>query len=303
MINYLKRTIKDKSIRNISGMEIGSWVSVSNPCPEEIEYLVKKFKLDKRNLESGLDQNEVPHLDFVDNDIYFFAKNIPLREKKEIETYLIVVTKNFILTLSKTKPSFMERILEGRIDFITTQKLKCLIKLFSLINDSFEKLTNDVVMTVQAGKKSNRGLKEKELNTLLEQEGLLNSLVSSYYYMNQLYEKAVRKIKFFEQDKEILEDLITESTQGLNLCKSSLTSISNIRNYYVVFLSNRLNKIITILTVFTVIITIPAAISGLYGMNVLLPFSESRFVFYYLVLAIAGIWLGFILYLKKKKIL
>lgn len=303
MISYLKRTIKDKSIRNIPGMEIGSWINVDNPSSEEIEYLVKKFKLDKRNLESGLDQNEIPHLDFVGNNAYFFAKNAFSEGEKGVETYLVVITKNFILSFSKTEPRFIKEILEGKIDFITTQKLKCLIRIFSLINNSFEKLTNNVVKTVQIKKKSAGELDEKELNVLLEQESLLNSLVSSYYYMNLLYERVVRKIKFFEQDKEILEDLITESTQGLNLCKSSLTGISNIRSYYVIFLSNRLNKTITILTVFTVIISVPAAISGLYGMNVLLPFAKNDFIFQYLALIIVGVWLGFILYLKKKKVI
>jgi len=284
-------------------MEIGSWINVVDPSEKEIEHLARKFNLDKRNLESGLDQNEIPHLDFVNDNIYFFAKNALRKTKKEIETYLIVITKNFILTLSKTEPCFLEDILNGTVGFITTQKLKCLINLFSLTNGSFEYLTNDVVRMVQVQKKSFIDLEEKQLNVLLRQEDLLNNLVSTYYYMNRLYEKTVRKIKFFEQDKEILEDLMVESMQGLNLCKSSLTGISNIRSYYVIFLSNKLNKILTILTVFTVMISIPAAISGLYGMNVLLPYSESHSIFYYLIMVIVAVWIGFIFFLKKKKII
>ena len=303
MIQYFKRTIKDKSIRTISGLEIGCWVNVVNQTPDEIDYLVKKFRLDKRNLESGLDQNEIPRLDFVEGDNYFFAKNVPVQQKGEIETYLIIITERFILTLSKTEPNFVKKILDGRTNFVTTQKLKCLIKLFSLMNESFDRLTVELVKKVQAERKPTRELEEKELNILLEQENILNNLVSSYYYMNLLYDRAVRRVKFFEQDKEIIEDLIIEATQGLNLCKSSLKAISNLRSYYVIFLSNKLNKILTVFTVFTIVISIPAAISGIYGMNVLLPFAQNPSVFYYLLLIIGGIWIGFILYLKKKRII
>ena len=303
MISYFKRTIKDSSMRIISGMEIGCWISVVNPSSSEIEYLVKKFHLDRRNLESGLDQNEIPRLDFVGDDVYLFAKNVSLCQKGEIETFLIVITKKFILTLSRTEPDFVKEILGGKIKFITTQKLKCLIKLFSLMNANFEKLTIELVKKVQAEKKPTRELEERELNNLLEQENILNNLVSSYYYMNLLYERSVRRIKFFEQDREIIEDLITEATQGLNLCKSSLKNISNLRSYYVIFLSNKLNKIITVLTVFTIIISIPAAISGIYGMNVLLPLAKNPLIFYYLILLIIGIWVGFVFYLKRKRII
>ena len=131
----------------------------------------------------------------------------------------------------------------------------------------------------------------------------MNNLVSSYYHMNLLYERIVKKIDFFEQDKEIIEDLITESDQGFNLCKSSLRNISNIREYYDISLSNRLNRIITILTIFTIIVSIPAAISGIYGMNVLLPFQTKPWAFYLISGIIVMICLGLFYYLKKKRII
>jgi len=104
-------------------------------------------------------------------------------------------------------------------------------------------------------------------------------------------------------DKAIIEDLTTEAKQGLNLCRSSLKNISNIRKYYDISLSSKLNRIITVLTVFTIIISIPAAISGVYGMNVLLPLQENRFAFYIILGPTAFICLLFIWYLKKKKII
>ena len=137
---------------------------------------------------------------------------------------------------------------------------------------------------------------------MLEQEDTLNDFVSSYYYINLLYERIIRKIKFFEQDKEILEDLIVEANQGFNLCKSSLKTISNIRSYYDILLSNKLNNIITILTIFTILISFPAAISGIYGMNIILPLQKNPFTFRYILIFVGIVWMGFILYLKKKKI-
>jgi len=302
MIRYFKRTIQQRAIKEIPGMEVGAWVNVVDPSAEEIDYLVERFSLDRKNLESGLDQNELPRLDFVDDDIYLFTKIIPKIEKREIETYLIVVAKKFILTLSKTQPDFIKDILEGKVNFVTTQKLKCLIKLFSLINESFEKVTAEVVKSVER-KRDIGELEEKELETLLSQENILNNLVSSYNYINLLYQRVIRRIDFFPQDKEIIEDLTIEAAQGLEICKSSLKTISNLRNYYSILISNKLNRIITVLTVFTILISLPAAISGIYGMNILLPLQKNPFAFYYILSLIGAIWAIFLLYLKKKKII
>ena len=110
-------------------------------------------------------------------------------------------------------------------------------------------------------------------------------------------------MEFFEQDNEILEDLIIEAVEGVNLCTSSLKTISNIRNYYVVFLSNKLNKTITTLTVATIILSFATVIFGLFGMNVQLPFQEYADVVYYLVGIVFIICIGIIVYLKKRDII
>ncbi len=303
MINFYKRTIKDRDIKTIPEAMTGCWINIIDPSPKEIDFLAKTLKLDKRNLESALDQNEIPRLDFVDDNIYIFTKNLPFRNKREIETYLIIITKKFILTISENEPNFVEDVLEGKIKFITTQKLKCLITFLSLINTSFEKLTVAIVKRVKVEKKSPAELNEKDLYNLLEEEDILNNLVSSYYHMDLLYERMAKKINFFEQDKEIIEDLIIETNQGFSLCKSSLRNISNIRKYYDISLSNKLNRIITILTVFTVIISIPAAVSGIYGMNVFLPFQTKPWAFYLVLGSIIIICLSLLYYLKKKKII
>jgi len=304
MINYYKRTVRQKNIKKIPSFQIGCLINVVNPDKKEIDYLVKKFKLDRHNLRSGLDPNEIPRLDDVNNVKYIFTSFVSNVKKHSIDTYLIVIGGNFILTLSKNQPDFFKKILNDEIKFITTQKLKCLINLFSLINEGFEETTIDIIKSVQAKKRlSVNQIREEGINVLLEQEDTLNDFVSSYYYINLLYERIIKRINFYEQDKEILEDLIVEGNQGFNLCKSSLKTISNIRNYYTILLSNRLNNIITILTIFTILVSFPSAISGIYGMNLRLPLEKNPAAFYYILLFVGLSWVLFLSYLKKKKII
>lgn len=302
MIEFYKRALRDKKVKKLRKFEPGSWINVIDPTEKELEYLIKKFDLDEQNIESGLDENELPRVDFVDNDIYVFLKGVSSQFKKHPDTYLIVIKDKFILTLSEEKPFFLRDIFKNKIEFITTQKLKCLISIFDLINEMFEKSTIEIIKIVNSKKVRGNKLQEKDVANLLQQEDILNNLVSFYYHTNLIYQRIIKKIKFFEADKDIIEDLIVDGEQGYNMCRTSLKTISNLRDYYMISLSNKLNKAITILTIFTILISIPAAISGIYGMNIKLPFQQSPFAFIYIFLLITLIGGIFAIYFKKKKL-
>jgi len=299
MISFYKRTIKEKELKKINNFEKGCWINIIDPTKKELDYLIEEFDLDEQNLLSGLDPNEIPRVEFDDKTVYVIITIISPANKEEVHTCLIIITNDFILTLCRNKPEFMNDIIEGRTEFITTQKLKCLLTLLSKINKEFEKETNSIVKLVSSKKKSIGGLNEKDMNILLQQENILNSFVSAYYHTNLLYDRIIKNIRFYEQDKDIIEDLIIEAKQGLDLCQLSLKTITNIRNHLEISLSTKLNKVITLLTTLTIFISVPAAVSGLYGMNIVLPFQEHNYIFYLVLLTIIMIWIGLLLYFRK----
>lgn len=318
MITYYKSLLKNPKLRRLKKFENGCWIHVVDPSEKELEELHTRFKLDKQNLISGLDKHEVPRVEFIDDEIYVILKIIPSSDAPNLHTFLIVVTDKFILTLSKhnpafidkilngqTKydPAFIEKILKGHIEFITTQKLKCLIRLLSMINKDFEVSTLRILKSVSSMRESVHDLTEKEITSLLEQESTLNSFVSAYNHTNLVYERIMQNVKFYEEDKKMIEDLIIDAKQGFESCKSSLKTISNIRNNFVILLSNKLNRTITLLTIFTIFVTIPAAIAGIYGMNVKLPLGDNPNAFYFVLSFICLTWLVlslfFIWYFKR----
>ena len=110
-------------------------------------------------------------------------------------------------------------------------------------------------------------------------------------------------VKFKEDEKEFIEDLIIDLNQTLNSCKSALKSISNMRDYYSTTLSNNLNKIITVLTVFTILLTVPAVLSGIYGMNIKLPAQDIAGIFWLLMGIVILIWAIVLIIFRKIRIL
>lgn len=302
MIEYYKNTLAKPELNELKIFRVGSWIKVSEPTNEELEHLAYNHNLELELLQEGLDDNELPRIDFDGDNTYIYVKS-GHKEENKLVTILIVLGKDFILTLSKFPVEEFKSILWKRIPIITTQRLKTLITMLDLIDEGIQVDVVNVIKTVQQKKKTTKNLKEKDMNELLDVEDYLNNLVSMYYYTSLLYSKITKHLKFFEEDKEMLHDLVVETEEGMNLCKNSLKTITNIRNNYSIVLSNKLNRSIQILTIFTIMINIPAAIGGLYGMNISLPFQKSPYAFAYILsLIVALLWL-FYLFAKKKDLI
>ncbi|MCK4428970.1 MAG: magnesium transporter CorA family protein [Candidatus Aenigmarchaeota archaeon] len=301
MITYYKRNLKDKKLKRLDAFQTGCWINVVNPTEEEIEFLTEKFDLDKQNLISGLDKNEVPRVEFDEGNTYILVKLIST-SKQLLSTCLILLTDKFILTLSAEEPEFVRKIFEKKIKLVTAQKLKVLIKFLDTIDDEFERATINIVKIINAKKSASEEMKENDLNILLQQEEKLNSFISAYSYATLIYGRLIKKIRFFEEDKEIMEDLIIDSNQGLNMCKSSLKTISNLRGYHTIMLSNKMNRTITMLTIFMAFLGISTTITGFYGMNVSLPFQNNSLVFLYIIISILMVGVLLIVYFLKSKL-
>ncbi|MCK5107930.1 MAG: hypothetical protein KAQ83_04340 [Nanoarchaeota archaeon] len=308
MIKYYKSSIKDSELKELTKFEKGCWINVIDPNEDVLKQLEKDLDLDEQNLLSGIDKYEIPRAEFEDEGTYIILKTINPNDKKETNTILIVIGPNYILTLSKYQPRFITNIIniinkKNKSKIITTQKLKTLLYFLSEINNEFETTTLNLVKNVDKTKDSVMELRDKDITGLLKQEDALNNFVSAYTYSNRVYERILKNVKFFEEDKEMLDDLIIEGKEIHLLCMDSLRTISNIRNHFEILMSNKLNRVITLLTVFTIMISIPAAISGIYGMNIGLPMQNNPLAFYYILVGVMILISLFLFYLKKKKVI
>ncbi len=111
-----------------------------------------------------------------------------------------------------------------------------------------------------------------------------------------------RHIQLYEEDKDIVEDLLLNNEQSIEGCSSRIKSVVNIREAYATISSNNLNRSMRILTAATVLITLPNVVFGFYGMNVPLPFQEHPFVFVGIISLCSVIVLSVFLVARKRRL-
>ena len=107
-------------------------------------------------------------------------------------------------------------------------------------------------------------------------------------------------IPLFEEDEDIVEDLLLSNEQSIEAIRSNQRGIANIREAYSAISANNLNRLLTILTVATILISIPSIAMGVYSLNIPLPFQHTSWIFY-AVMAINLTLIGTVIYIVRKK--
>ena len=304
MLEILKKTVKDSDFKKLDSLEVGSWIAAVDPTPEELAYLTDTLGLDKKNITDALDEYELPRIEKDENAIYVLIK-VPVENKETVATIPIgiVLTDRYILTIIKKENRVINNIREKKQKIFTTQKINLMTHLFLFASDAYEHDLKNISKEISLRKAKITDLSNKDIVNLIKSEEVLNEFISSFHPMVNIFEKLLggKYIPLYQQDKDLIEDLLVNSRQTLDLSQSNVKTVINIREAYSTVLSNNLNKIIKVLTFFTIFLAIPTTIASIYGMNIPLPMQDHPQVFNYVATgALLIMSLLFFVFLKKR---
>jgi magnesium transporter len=309
MIEYIKRVDKKEKVKRIKAITDDCWIKCVNPSEEELGDLSKKFKLRTDLLIDGLDVYENPRIEQEREAVYIFLRaplidnpQHPKIEQDSSESFLLVLTKDNIITVSKTELQIF-KLLENSKSLFTDNRSLTTLLILSFISKIFGNSVREIMKTVKKDKTNIAHYNEKDLFKLVIKEDAINDYLSSFSPLIDINKQVVgiKSLRFPDEEKDFIEDLAIDLNQTLSTCKNALKSISTMRDYYTATLTNKLNKTITLLTFFTVFLTIPTMLFSLYGMNITLPFQQHPLVFELIISGIIIGWFILLIVLKKMK--
>lgn len=307
MISYYQKTITSKKLKKVEEFKVGSWVHVVDPSVEEFERLEKEFKLDRGLLEDAIDPYEVPRVE-VDSGITYIFTRIPYEEGGQIFTapVLLGVADTCVYTISKKQLEFFDRFVDGRVEFHTTQKIRFMLQMLLEIDGAYARYItriNKEVRRLSAGLSGT--ISNREIIKFVNFETILNDLLDALVPTNTALQKLLsgKFLSLREEDKEFAEDVYLENGQLVELCRSNLRALMNIRNAYSTIMGNNLNKVIKLLTSITIVLMVPSIVFNIYGMNVPLPFQESSHAFWLITIITVSATASVLWLLRKKELL
>ncbi|WP_414054107.1 magnesium transporter CorA family protein [Macrococcus equi] len=287
--------------------QINNWVNMIQPSREEMEEVAEQFNIPIEFLEDPLDPEESARIEYdeetnstlIINDFPILDKNI-----RQTESYItipigIILSKGYIITICSHEHDLFNKLINLKLDLRMKSRflLEVLFTIATKYNNTLKKINRE---RIKIESNLRNSLTNKQLYELMEIEKSLVYFLTSLTANGDTNKKIFRSrsIKLYEDDKELLEDLMIENTQALNTTELYTRILESITGSYSSLIGNEMNNIMKLLTLFTVFLTLPTLVFSFFGMNVDLPKLD-----WYSTIAVALLLMIMMyIYLMKKNI-
>ena len=290
----------------------GNWINMIAPSDDEIKTVCENINIQEDFIRYALDPEERARIDYEEDDgTTLILADVPIIEKDEdqkeystIPVGFIIVRDEYFITVSLMENQVIRRMNPMKNKSVATYKksrlvLQCLYVNSEIYLNLLKKINRE---TEIAEKELRQTRKNKSLLRLLSIEKSLVYFTTSLKANEVVMERMNRGkvIKLYEEDEDLLEDVLIENKQAMEMSKIYSDILSGVMDAYSSIISNNLNGVMKILTAITIIISVPTMISSFWGMNVKVPMQDNPWGF--AIILIASILIGIIvtIILKRK---
>jgi magnesium transporter len=310
MIQFFKN-INHQTIE-VDRPENGTWVNLLPPLRQQefaqlseeldipLDYLTDSLDIDERarfdeeeNVKLIVIKTPTENNSFNESDAYYIT--IPI---------CIILTHNQIVTVNSFENGAIKKFLNTFQNRHPDKKNLMALKIFEKITQTYMEYLKEI--------NQRRNIMEQKLYASNRNEELLELMriqKSMVYFVTALRSNELLLLKLArtnflglnEEELAVLEDLAVDMSQALEMANIYTNILSSTLDAFASIISNNMNNVLKRLTSITIILSLPALVTGIYGMNVPIPYSSSRYAFYIPILLSIGISIVISWYFMKKK--
>lgn len=305
------RTDAAKKTNKIAQIEMGCWINLIAPSKEELIEVSQLCDIPIEFLEDSLDLEESARIEYdeVTKNTLIITDFPTIDDNNDqFDSYItipigIILGTDYIVTVCNRENDFLEQLIKKNVN--TSMKSRFVLEILMSISTQFiGKLKQVNKQRLKIENNLRDSLTNKQLYNLMEIEKSLVYFLTSLKANGDVLTKLFRinSIKLYENDKELLEDVIIENNQGIETTELYTRILNSITGSYSSLISNELNNTMKTLTLFTVFLTLPTLVFSFFGMNVTLPIADKDPVSWIITLVIAlifVIWIGLALWRRR----
>ena len=263
----------------------GMWLDGSNLSQQEIDILIAEYNLERNIVYDVRDRQELPRIEKSNDDLYVFLRMPWLAKSGHVATLpmLVIMRTNMLLSLTTGDGLSLETISKTTVptttehtDDLLLGMIAACISLYEELLHHTERSINDTTNRLRTHEVTNADfihfvVVEDNLNSFrMNLKGILNVI-------ERLRDGDVKGIS--QKNHEPLDDIALQIKQLLAAVDSYSSRVESVRNAYGTIANNKLNQRMKTLTVLTVLITLPNVIFGMFGMNIVIPYTKEPWAY------------------------
>jgi magnesium transporter len=283
----------EQGLEQLDSVANGSWIKVVDPTAEEIQKLAD-WGVDADYINYSLDLDEMPRIE-RDDDYTFILIRIPHRQPENDIPYAtiplgILIKGNMVVTICRYEKDMFKVLADGKYRLLKTGK-RYRFALYIFLETATRYLThlreiNRITESLED--QLQKSTRNREVLELLKYQKSLTYFATALRSNEVMMERVQRMqiFNYYEDDQDLLEDVLTENQQAIQMTSITTEILSGMMDAFASIISNNLNGVMKALAALTIIVSLPGTVAGFFGMNVMLPLSESNPIAFLVVFGI-----------------
>lgn len=310
MLNVYTMPAQSRELKRLETIESGAWINLENPSDKELEEVARVTGVNEDMLKAALDEEERARIETEDGNTLIIV-DIPIIDDSE-DWYVystlplgMITAGDYFITVCLRDTPVISDFIKGRVrNFDANKRTRFIYQILYLNAIKFLHCLKQIDKTSMRVQQSlHRSMKNKELIQLLDLEKALvyfsTSLNSNQIVIDRL--RAIPNVKHYEDDDDILDDVIVENKQAIEMATIYRDIMSGTMDAFASVISNNQNIVMKFLAAITIIMTIPTIVASLWGMNVGVPFGSTTWGFWAVLGLIVVITVPVLIIMIKKK--
>ena len=286
-----------------------TWIDLDVDKIKNMEDLSDIYGLDKEIIEYALDRNERAHMDYnrETETVTFIYNVLDLEKDKEYYEAIpmtFIVERQRMITISNHKNAYVIDQMSAYLDSHESLSIyKFLFAGLEIISNAYYPVIEEMdkskdeisaLLRQTTTKKNLFALSDLETGMVyLTAAAKQNRLLLEHIQGHALYRR------FNDVEREQFDDAMIEAHQLVSMTDLISQVLQQLSSSYNNILNNNLNDSLTILTIISVLLAVLAVITGFFGMNVPLPFTEEPNAWIYILMTSLILWVALSQWLKK----
>ena len=286
-----------------------TWIDLDVDKIKNMEDLSDIYGLDKETIEYALDRNERAHMDYnrETETVTFIYNVLDLEKDKEYYEAIpmtFIVERQRMITISNHKNAYVIDQMSAYLDSHESLSIyKFLFAGLEIISNAYYPVIEEMdkskdeisaLLRQTTTKKNLFALSDLETGMVyLTAAAKQNRLLLEHIQGHALYRR------FNDVEREQFDDAMIEAHQLVSMTDLISQVLQQLSASYNNILNNNLNDSLTILTIISVLLAVLAVITGFFGMNVPLPFTEEPNAWIYILMASLILWAALSQWMKK----